>query len=64
MKIICDSSFVKFTLREMYGIAEIDLVDHQSGAPASHHILEHPDEAMLQFPRYLLIVDFISYSSL
>jgi len=28
MKMICDSSFVKLTLGEMYGIAEIDLVDH------------------------------------
>ena len=28
MKMICDSSFVKLTLREKYGIAEIDLVDH------------------------------------
>jgi hypothetical protein len=28
MKMICDSSFVTLTHREMYSIAEIDLVDH------------------------------------
>jgi len=61
---ICDGSFVKLTQREMYGIAETDLVDHSTGAPASYHILEHPIEAMVQFTRYLLIIDFITYSSL
>jgi hypothetical protein len=28
MKLTCDSSIVKLTQREMYGIEEIDLVDH------------------------------------
>ena len=63
MKMICSSTFFKLTQREMYGIAEIDLVDHSTGAPAFHHILEHPNEAMIPFNRYLLIIDSIPYSS-
>jgi len=64
MKMICDCNFVKLTQREMYSTTEFDLVDHQTGAPAFHYILEHPNEAMLPFTRYVLIIDFISYSSL
>jgi hypothetical protein len=64
MKMICDSGLVKLIQREMDGIAETDLVDHQSVAPVFHHILEHPNEAMLQFTRYPLIIDTIPYSSL
>jgi hypothetical protein len=64
MKMVCDSSLVKLRQREMYATAEIDIVDHQSFAPAFHHILEHPNEAMFPFTRYLLIIDFSPYSSL
>jgi hypothetical protein len=63
-KMTCDSSIFKLTQREMYGIIEIDLVDHLTSAPAFHHIQEHPNEAILQFTRYLLIIDYILYSSL
>jgi len=48
----------------MYGTAEFDLVDQLTGAPGFHHILDYPDDAVLQFTRYLFIIDFISYSSL
>ena len=62
MKMISDSSFDRLTQRGMYGTAEFDLVDHETSTTAFHHILDHPNEAMVQFTRYLLIIDLNSYS--
>jgi hypothetical protein len=64
MKTTCGCSLVKVTQREMYSTTEIDLVDNYTDSPTIHHILEHPNKAMLKFTRYLLIIDFIVYSSL
>jgi hypothetical protein len=55
-----DCSFDIFSQREIYDTVEFDLVNHETGAPAFHHILENPNEAIFQFTRYLLIIDFIS----
>jgi len=57
-----DCSFDSFLQREIYGTVQFDLVDHYTGAPAFHHILDPPNQALVQFTRYLLIIDFISYS--
>jgi hypothetical protein len=64
MKIISDCSLVQLTQGEMSGTAQLDQVDQTTGAPAFHHILEYTNEDMLLFTRYLVIIDFISYSSL
>jgi len=63
-KMICDCNFIKLTQREMYGTAEFGLVGPSTGAPASYDILLYPNEAMLLFTRYLLIIDCIPSSSL
>jgi len=57
-----DCSYDRFSQREIYYTLEFDLVDHYTGAPALRHILDNPNEAMVQFTRYLLIIGFISYS--
>jgi len=49
--------------QRIYGTAEFDLVHYQIGAPAFHHILVYPIQAMIQFTRCLFSIDFISYSS-
>jgi hypothetical protein len=63
MKMICNCSFVELKQREMYSTKEFDRVDHSTGAPLFHQILELPNEAILLFTRYGLIIDLISYSS-
>jgi len=56
-----DFSLESFSQREIYGTAQFDLVNHSTGAPAFHHILAPPNQALVQFTRYLLIIDFIAY---
>ena len=57
-----DSSFDRFSEAEIYGTAEYNLVNHSTSAPATHHVLDYTNEAIVQFTRYLFIIDFISYS--
>jgi hypothetical protein len=57
-----DCSFARFSQREIYGTVELVLVDHWTGAAGLHHILDHPHKGIVQFTRYLLIIDCISYS--
>jgi len=49
--------------KRIYLTVEFDLVHHQMGAPAVHHILVYSIQAMIQFTRCLFSIDFISYSS-
>jgi len=49
--------------KRIYGTAKFDLVHHRIGAPAFHHVLVYPIQAMIQFTRCLFSIDFISYSS-
>jgi hypothetical protein len=49
--------------KRIYGTAEFDLVHHQIGAPAFHHILVYSIQAMIQFTRCLFSIDYISYST-
>jgi hypothetical protein len=55
-------SFNSFSQREIYGTTEFESVNHYTGTPAFDHILDSPNQAVVQFTRYLLMIDFISYS--
>ena len=50
--------------QQIYSTAEYDLVYHSTASPAFHHIWDHPNEARIQFTRYLFTIDIISDSSL